>query len=94
MSKKAGVPPDLPPKKEQLLVYKPQLSVVIAHCACDTYVGLCFWSLEAHWDERSEFIIVDRSRGEVAETFGRDSPWVNLGTDTESYMGNPKLDSI
>ena len=57
---------------------KPELSVIIASCVGDPYISRCLRSLEGQRGERSEFIVVDRAGGEVAEMIERDFPWVKL----------------
>jgi hypothetical protein len=65
MSRKAGVAHDLSPKKEQLLMPKPQLSFVIFFCVGVPFVSQCLRLLEGQRVERSEFIVVDRAGVEV-----------------------------
>ncbi|MHC4167698.1 MAG: glycosyltransferase family 2 protein, partial [Planctomycetota bacterium] len=57
---------------------EPELSVIIASCVGDPYISRCLRSLEGQRDERSEFIVVDRAGGKVAEMIERDFPWVKL----------------
>ena len=57
---------------------EPELSVIIASCVGDPYISRCLRSLENQRDERTEFIVVDRAGGEVAEMIQRDFPWVKL----------------
>ena len=58
---------------------KPKLSVIIASCAGQPFIGRCLKSLEKQIaTDEIEVIVVDRAGGEVAASIERDFPRVKL----------------
>ncbi len=58
---------------------RPDLSIVIASCAGEPFIGRCLRSVDAQRHVGNlECIVVDRVSGEVAEGIEREFPWVTL----------------